>query len=68
MPRVAVQSLRQLTTSPRQWTFPALVLAGRRVGGYRYISLQATPATDSSKIEVIGKSTSATSPGLFAEI
>ncbi|KAK5064272.1 hypothetical protein LTR84_000105 [Exophiala bonariae] len=68
MPRVAVQSLRQVTNNPHQWTFPALVLAGRRVGGYRYISLQATPSTDSSKIEVIGKSTSAASPDASFEV
>lgn len=66
MPLVAARSLRQLTNVSRRWVFPAHQVAGRRVGGYKYISLQATPATDSTRIDVVGRSTSASSPGWFS--
>ncbi|EXJ94639.1 hypothetical protein A1O1_03035 [Capronia coronata CBS 617.96] len=65
MPLVAAQNLRRLTGFPRKRVFPAHLVAGRRVGGYKYISVQATPATDITKIDVVGKSVSASSPGQF---
>jgi hypothetical protein len=63
MPPVSTRSLHRLAYSPRQWAFPAHFIAGRRLGGFKYISVQATPATDSSTIDVNGKSLSASSPG-----
>ncbi|KAG9773258.1 hypothetical protein KCU88_g5846, partial [Aureobasidium melanogenum] len=70
MPQVAAQNLRRLTGFPRKWTFPAHLVAGRRVGGYKYISVQATPATDTSRIDVqvIGKCVSASSPDASFEV
>lgn len=65
MPVVAAQNLRRLTSFPRKRVFPAHLVAGRRVGGYKYISVQATPSTDASRIDVVGKSVSASSPGQF---
>jgi hypothetical protein len=63
MPLIAAQSLRRLTNLPTKWAYPAHLVAGRRVGGYRYITVQATPATDTSTINIAGRSASATSPG-----
>ncbi|KIV96362.1 hypothetical protein PV10_00243 [Exophiala mesophila] len=68
MPLVASQNLRQLAGHPRKWTFPALFMAGRRVGGYRYISVQATPSTDTSRVDVVGRSTSISSPDASFEV
>ncbi|KIX00961.1 uncharacterized protein Z518_10027 [Rhinocladiella mackenziei CBS 650.93] len=68
MPLVATPNLRRLTNLSQKWVFPAHQVAGRRVGGYRYISVQATPATDSSKINVVGKSMSAASPDATFEV
>ncbi|KAJ9497405.1 Altered inheritance of mitochondria protein 24, mitochondrial [Exophiala xenobiotica] len=68
MPAIPACSLRQLTHHPRKWAFPAHLVAGRRVGGYKYISIQATPATDTSRIEVGGLSVSASSPDATFEV
>ncbi|RMZ87541.1 hypothetical protein DV736_g5227, partial [Chaetothyriales sp. CBS 134916] len=68
MPLVWSRSLYRLSNMPRQWAFPAHFIAGRRVGGYRYITVQATPSIDTSKVEVIGPSTSASSPDASFEI
>jgi hypothetical protein len=64
MPRIPSGSLRLLTARPGSYAFPAHFLAGRRVGGYKYITLQSTPSTDSSTIDVVGKSTSVSTPGM----
>ena len=63
MPLIATTSLRRLPTRAGRWAFPAHFLAGRRVGGFKYISVQATPSTDSTTIDVVGRSTSASTPG-----
>ncbi|EXJ90016.1 hypothetical protein A1O3_03084 [Capronia epimyces CBS 606.96] len=63
MPLVAPQHLRRLASFPRKRVFPAHLVAGRRVGGYKYISVQATPATDTSRVDIVGRSVSASSPG-----
>ena len=65
MPRIPITTLHRLTTRPGRWAFPAHFLAGRRVGGYKYISVQATPSTDSTTIDVVGRSTSASTPGQY---
>jgi hypothetical protein len=63
MPLVAAQRLRQLSALPARWAYPAHLIAGRRVGGYKYITVQAAPATDTSKIQLVGRTASAASPG-----
>ncbi|RMZ81331.1 hypothetical protein DV738_g2306, partial [Chaetothyriales sp. CBS 135597] len=68
MPLISSHSLHRLTNSSRQWAFPAHIIAGRRVGGYRFITVQATPSTDTAKIELIGPSRSASSPDASFEI
>ncbi|KIW50634.1 hypothetical protein PV05_09425 [Exophiala xenobiotica] len=68
MPAIPACSLRRLSHLPRKWAFPAHLVAGRRVGGYKYISIQATPATDTSRIEVGGRSVSASSPDATFEV
>ncbi|KAI1620355.1 mitochondrial biogenesis AIM24-domain-containing protein [Exophiala viscosa] len=68
MPPVAANNLRRLSSFSRRRVFPAHVIAGRRVGGYKYISVQATPATDTSRIDVAGKSVSADSPDASFEV
>ncbi|KIW10945.1 hypothetical protein PV08_10244 [Exophiala spinifera] len=68
MPAIPACSLRQLGNFPRKWAFPAHLVAGRRVGGYRYISLQATPSTDTSRIDVGSRSLSASSPDASFEV
>ncbi|ETN42845.1 uncharacterized protein HMPREF1541_02003 [Cyphellophora europaea CBS 101466] len=68
MPQIPTRSLHRLVHNPRQWAFPAHFIAGRRLGGYKYITVQATPATDSSSIDVNGKSLSASSPDATFEI
>ncbi|OAL35803.1 hypothetical protein AYO20_04953 [Fonsecaea nubica] len=68
MPQIAAQSLRALSKFPRKWAYPAHLVAGRRVGGYKYISLQATPATDTSRINVASRSLSAATPDASFEV
>ncbi|KAJ9622218.1 Altered inheritance of mitochondria protein 24, mitochondrial [Knufia peltigerae] len=68
MPAIPACSLRRLGNFPRRWAFPAHLVAGRRVGGYRYISLQATPSTDTSSIDVGSRSLSASSPDASFEV
>jgi uncharacterized protein (AIM24 family) len=63
MPPISSRSLHRLAQNPRQFAFPAHFIAGRRLGGYKYISVQATPSTDKNTIDVNGKSLSASSPG-----
>ena len=65
MPLVSSTSLRPLLTQPGKWAIPAHVIAGRRIGGYRYISIQQTPSTPTSTIDVKATSISASSPGMF---
>ncbi|KAK5312449.1 Altered inheritance of mitochondria protein 24, mitochondrial [Exophiala xenobiotica] len=68
MPLVAARNLRQLSSLLQRRVFPAHLIAGRRVGGYKYISVQATPATDTSRIDVAGESISASSPDATFEV
>ncbi|EXJ73392.1 uncharacterized protein A1O5_03152 [Cladophialophora psammophila CBS 110553] len=68
MPPIPAQSLRRLSKFPRKWAYPAHLVAGRRVGGYKYISVQATPATDTSRINLAGRSLTAASPDASFEV
>ncbi|KAJ9603686.1 Altered inheritance of mitochondria protein 24, mitochondrial [Cladophialophora chaetospira] len=68
MPLIQAQRLRRLTNLPARWAYPAHLIAGRRVGGYKYITIQATPATDTSNINVGGRSISASSPDASFEV